>query len=117
MTLICDQDRRGYNFNSKDKVEVLSIDYDKLEIKYTLHSYKLLENVIFIQQSLKSMNNKNYTKPIGWIFRRSLDYVSLDYINGDWIRKFLWSCEITSYKELQLRIKYEIDKLIKSREN
>ncbi len=31
-TLICDKDRRGYNFISKDKVEEISINLKKLNI-------------------------------------------------------------------------------------
>ena len=43
--------------------------------------------------------------------------MSLDYVNGDWSRKFLWSCEITSSDEMEKRLKNKIDKLIKSSVN
>ena len=52
--------------------------------------------------------NKN--KIIGWIFRRNLDYVSLYYERGDLSRKFLWSCEITSLKELEKRLNNTLNK-------
>ena len=81
-TLICDKDRRGYNF-IKDKVEVFSINFDELNIISINHLYELAENVIFIQRPLTQFNKEKITKPIGWIFRRNLDYVSLDFINGD----------------------------------
>ena len=29
--LICDEDRRGYNFTSKDEVKVISINFDELK--------------------------------------------------------------------------------------
>ena len=112
-TLICDNDRRGYNFISEDKVEVFSINFDELNIISINHSYKLAENAIFIQQPLVKFNKEKITKPIGWIFRKNLDYVSLDYVNGDWSRRFLWSCKITSSDQLDKRLKNKIEKLIK----
>ena len=111
--LICDKDRRGYNFITRDKVEVFRINFDELSIISIKHSYELAENAIFIQQPLTEFNNKKKTKPMGWIFRRNLDYVSLDFINGDWRRKFLWSCEITSSEGLETRLKNKLNKLIK----
>ena len=66
---------------------------------------------IYLQKTNES-KDKNY-KPIGWIFRRTLDYVSLDYINGDWTRKFLWSCESTSLGQLKIRLKNKINELKK----
>ena len=30
-TLICDEDRRGYNFITQDKVEVLSVNFNELK--------------------------------------------------------------------------------------
>ncbi len=111
-TLICDKDKRGYNFISKNKVEVLSINFDELNIISINHSYKLAENTIFIQQPLVKFHKEKVTKPIGWIFRRNLDYVSLDYINGDWSRKFSWKCEVVSSNELEIRLKNTLDKLI-----
>ena len=115
-TLICDKNRRGYKFISKDKVEVLSVNFDELNIISINHSYKLAENAIFIQQPLVKFHKEKITKPMGWIFRRNLDYVSLDFINGDWRRKFLWSCEITSSKGLETRLKDKLDKFINASE-
>ena len=57
-TLICDKDRRGYNFISKDEVEVFSINFSKLNIISINHSYELAENAIFIQQPLTEFNEK-----------------------------------------------------------
>ena len=116
-TLICDKDRRGYNFITEDKVEVLSVNLNKLNIISINHSYQLSENTIFIKKPIKEFNKDKNFKPIGWIFRRTLDYVSLDYVNGDWSRKFLWSCEITSSDQMEKRLKNKIDKLIKPSEN
>lgn len=112
-TLICDKDRRGYNFVSKDKVEVLSINFYELNIISINHSYELAKNTIFIYEISTKLNIYNKTKPIGWIFRRNLDYVSLVYVNGDWSRKFFWSCEIISLKSLKTRLKNKLDKLKK----
>ncbi len=111
-TLICDKDRRGYNFISKNKVEVLSINFNELNIISINHLYKLAENAIFIQQPLVKFHKEKITKPMGWIFRRNLDYVSLDYVNGDWIRKFSWKCEVVSSTELDKRLKNTLGKLI-----
>ena len=116
-TLICDKDRRGYNFITEDKVEVLSVNVNELNIISINHSYQLSENIIFIKKPLKEFNKDKKSKPIGWIFRRNLDYVSLDFINGDSRRKFLWSCEITSSDQMKKRLKNKIDKLIKSSGN
>ena len=95
-TLICDKDRRGYSFLFKDKVKISSINLNKLDIFSVNHSYEVAENAIFIQQPITALDKEEKPRPIGWIFRRNLDYVSLDYINGDWSRKFLWSCEMTT---------------------
>ena len=70
----------------------------------------------FINGPLTEFNKEKKTKPIGWIFRRTLDYVSLDYIDGDWSRKFLWSCEVTSSKQLEIRLKNKLDRLTRSSE-
>ena len=51
-------------------------------------------------------NKEKITKPIGWIFRRNLDYVSLDFINGD----FLWKIP---HLKLETRLKNKLNKLIK----
>ncbi len=117
MTLICDKNRRGYNFISEDKVEVLSINFDELNIISIDHSYKLAENAIFIQQPIVKFHKEKMTKPMGWIFRRNLDYVSLDYVNGDWSRKFSWKCEVVSSTELDKRLKNALGKLINFSEN
>ena len=67
------------------------------------------------------MNNMQFhkekiTKPLGWIFRKNLDYVSLDYVNGDWSRKFSWRCEVISSNGLKKRLKNKLNKLINSSE-
>ena len=115
-TLICDKDRRWYNFITKDEVEIFSINFDELNIISIKHSYELAENVIFIRRPVKEFHKEEITKPMGWIFRRNLDYVSLDFINGDWRRKFLWSCEITSSKGLEARLKDKLDKFVNANE-
>ena len=106
-TLICDDDRRGYNFISKDKVEISIVNLNDLNIVSLTYLYELAENVIFIKQPETEFNK---TKMIGWIFRRNLDYVSLYYERGDLSRKFLWSCEITSLKELETRLNNKLNK-------
>ena len=109
VALICDNDRRGYNFISTNKVEILSINFEKLNIVSSIHLYKLTENAIFIKQQAKQFSIKK-DKTIGWIFRRNLDYVSLYYKDGDWSRKFLWSCELSPLKELKTRLKNKLNK-------
>ena len=111
--LICDKDKRGYNFTSKDKVKVLGINLNELKIFLVHHSYEVSENAIFIHQTLTSLDKEDPPKPIGWIFRRNLDYISLDYVDGDWSRNFLWSCEITTSEQLEIRIKNKLNELIK----
>ncbi len=106
VTLICDDDRRGYNFIGKDKVEISIVDLDDFNIVSLSYLYELTENVIFIKQRAKEFNKTN---TIGWIFRRNLDYVSLYYERGDLSRKFLWSCEITSLKDLETRLKNKLN--------
>ena len=112
-TIICDKDTRGYDFISKDKVKISSINLNKLVIFSVNHSYEVAENAIFIQQPITALDKEEKPRPIGWIFRRNLDYVSLDYINGDWSRRFLWSCEITTSEQLDIRIKNKLNDLIK----
>ena len=112
--LICDKDTRGYNFISKNEVKISGINLNELNTFYINHSYELTENAIFIQQPLTSLDKEETPRPIGWIFRRNLDYVSLDYVNGDWSRKFLWTCEITSSNQLEIRIKNKLNELIKA---
>ena len=104
-SIICNKDTRGYDFISKDKVKISSINLNKLDIFSVNHSYEVAENAIFIQQPITALDKEEKYRPIGWIFRRDLDYVSLNYINGDWSRKFLWSCEITTSEQLKIRIK------------
>ena len=111
-TIICDKDTRGYDFISKDKVKISSINLNKLDIFSVNHSYEVAENAIFIQQPITALDKEVKPRPIGWIFRRNLDYVSLNYINGDWSRKFLWSCEITTSEQLEIRIKNKLNDLI-----
>tara|TARA_X000000950_G_C13367054_1_gene438861 strand:- start:53 stop:445 length:393 start_codon:yes stop_codon:yes gene_type:complete len=106
-TLICDDDRRGYNFISKDKVEISIVNHDDFNIVSLTYLYELAENVIFIKEPETEFNK---TKMIGWIFRRNLDYVSLYYERGDLSRKFLWSCDITSLKELETRLNNKLNK-------
>ena len=112
-TIICDKDTRGYDFISKDKVKISSINLNKLVIFSVNHSYEVAENAIFIQQPITALDKEKKPRPIGWIFRRNLDYVSLNYINGDWSRRFLWSCEITTSEQLNIRIKNKLNDLIK----
>ena len=112
-SLICDKDTRGYSFISKDKVKISSINLNKLDIFSVNHSYEVAENAIFIHQPITVLDKEVKPRPIGWIFRRNLDYVSLNYINGDWSRKFLWSCEITTSEQLEIRIKNKLNDLIK----
>ena len=94
-------------------VKVSSINLNKLVIFSVNHSYEVAENAIFIQQPITASDKVVKPRPIGWIFRRNLDYVSLDYINGDWSRRFLWSCEITTSEQLNIRIKNKLNYLIK----
>tara|TARA_B100001059_G_scaffold184011_1_gene185514 strand:- start:186 stop:614 length:429 start_codon:yes stop_codon:yes gene_type:complete len=114
--LICDNDKRGYNFVSKDQVKVSAINLNELNKLSIKHSYELADNAIFIHQPVTELNKEKKTRPIGWIFRRTLDYVSLDYVDGDWSRRFLWSCEVTSSNQLEIRLKNKIDKLTKANE-
>lgn len=108
-TLICNTDTRGYYFISKDKVEVSYINFNELNVITIIHTYTLAENVIFINQPLRELSKNKKTQPIGWIFRRTLDYVSLNYKNGDWSRKFLWSCEVISSEQLETRLKNKLN--------
>ena len=112
--LICDNDTRGYNFISKNEVKISVINLNKLNTSSINHSYEVAENAIFIKQPITSLDKGKNPRPIGWIFRRNLDYVSLDYVNGDWSRKFLWSCEITTSEQLDIRIKNKQNELIKA---
>jgi hypothetical protein len=113
-TLICDKDTRGYNFISKNEVKISGINLNELNTFSVNHSYEIAENAIFIQQPLALVDKEATARPIGWIFRRNLDYVSLEFFNGDWSRKFLWTCEITSSNQLEIRIKNKLNELIKA---
>ena len=112
-TLICDKDTKGYNFISKDEVKISDINLNELKTYFVNHLYKVVENAIFIHQPITALDKGDTPIPIGWIFRRNLDYVSLDYVNGDWSRKFLWSCETTTSEQLNIRIKNKLNELIK----
>ena len=116
-TLICDKDSRGYNFITKDNVEILSVNFDELKIISTNHPYQLNENSIFINRPIKESSKYQKTKPIGWIFRKTLDYVSLEYVNGDWNRKFLWTCQIVKSDQIRNRLKNKINKFKKASGN
>ena len=114
-TLICDKDTRGYNFISNNKVKISSINLNELKISSVNHLYELTESTILIKKLFVSVNKEVnlITMPIGWIFRRNLDYVSLNFHNGDWNRKFLWTCEITSLSQFHRRINEKLNELIK----
>ena len=114
-TLICNKDTRGYYFISDNKVKISSINLNELKISSVNHLYELTESKILIKQPFFSLPKEESltNRAIGWIFRRNLDYVSLNYNNGDWNRKFSWTCEITSLSQLQLRINEKLNKLIK----
>ena len=114
-TLICDKDTRGYNFISDNKVKISSINLNELKISSVNRLYELTESTILIKKPFVSVNKEVnlITSPIGWIFRRNLDYVSLNFHNGDWNRKFSWTCEITSLSQFQRRINEKLNELIK----
>ena len=57
-SLICDKDSRGYNFISKDKVVILTINFDEQIIFPVNHSYELSENAIFIQQPINVLKQE-----------------------------------------------------------
>jgi len=119
-TLICDNNTRGYHFISEKKVNVLSINLDELTIITIEHFYELTENAIFIKQPFDLIEKKDNlrSKPIGWIFRRNLDYVQLKQnINGDWNQKFLWNCEVTKLETLILEINNKLKKIRNNRSN
>ena len=119
-TLICDNNTRGYHFISEKKVNVLSINLDELTIITIEHFYELTENAIFIKQPFDLIKKKDNlrSKPIGWIFRRNLDYVQLKQnINGDWNQKFLWNCEVTKLETLILEINNKLKKIRNNRSN
>ena len=35
------------------------------------------------------------------------------YLHGDWSRKFLWTCEVTTSEQLNIRIENKLNELIK----
>ena len=112
-TLICDNNSRGYHFITDKKVNVLSLNFDELKIITIEHFYELTENVIFIKQPFDLIEKEDSlrSKPIGWIFRRNLDYVQLkENTNGDWNQKFLWNCEVTKLETLMLEINNKLKK-------
>ena len=119
-TLICDDNTRGYHFISENKVNVLNLNLDEFKINTIQHFYELTENVIFIKQPFDLIEQKEdlRTRPLGWIFRRNLDYVQLKQgINGDWIQKFLWNCEVTKLQTLILKINNKLKKIRNNRSN
>ena len=112
-TLICDHNSRGYHFITDKKVNVLSLNFDELKIFTIEHFYNLTENVIFIKHPTQLIEKEDNlrTRPLGWIFRRNLDYVELKQdINGDWSQKFLWNCEVTKLQTLILKINNKLKK-------
>ena len=119
-TLICDNNSRGYHFITDKKVNVLSLNFDELKIITIEHFYELTENVIFIKQPFDLIEKEDNlrSKPMGWIFRRNLDYVELKQnINGDWDQKFLWNCEVTKLQTLILEINNKLKKIRNNRSN
>ncbi len=68
----------------------------------------LLKMQFLLKKPITALDKEEKPRPIGWIFRRNLDY-----INGDWSREFLWSCEITTLAQLDIRIKNKLKDLIK----
>ncbi len=64
-TLICDKDTRAYNFITKDKVKISSINLNKLDIFSLNHSYKVAKNAIFIQQPFTVLDKEETPKVIG----------------------------------------------------
>ena len=119
-TLICDNNSRGYHFITDKKVNVLSLNFDELKIITIEHFYELTENVIFIKQPFDLIEKEDSlrSKPIGWIFRRNLDYVQLkENINGDWNQKFMWNCEVTKLQTLILEINNKLKNIRNNRSN
>ena len=119
-TLICDDNSRGYHFITDKKVNVLSLNFDELKIFTIEHFYNLTENVIFIKQPTQLIEKEDNlrTRPLGWIFRRNLDYVQLKQdINGDWSQKFLWNCKVTKLQTLILKINNKLKNIRNNRSN
>ena len=52
-TIICDKDTRGYEFISKHKVKISSINLNKLVIFSVNHSYEVAENAILFNNQLQ----------------------------------------------------------------
>lgn len=99
-------------------MNVLGINLNESKTFSVKHFYQLTENVIFIKEQSDLIDQEEILtlRPIGWIFRRNLDYVSLDYVNGDWVRKFSWTCDKTSSDQLEIRINNKLNKLLKANE-
>ena len=119
-TLICDNSTKGYHFISKNKVNVLNLNLDAFKINIIEHFYELTENVISIKQPFDLIEKKDNlrSRPVGWIFRRNLDYVQLEQdINGDWNQKILWNCEVTKLQTLILKINNKLKKIRNNRSN
>ena len=123
-TLICDNNTKGYHFISENKVNVLNLNLHEFKITTIQHFYELTENVIFIKQPFDLIENliekedNLRSRPVGWIFRRNLDYVQLKQdINGDWHQKFLWNCEVTKLQTLILKINNKLKNIRNNRSN
>ena len=117
--LICDNDKRGYNFISKNEVELSGIVSKKLTMFYFTYLYEVVEHFIFIQQHLTDWDKeKGLTpRPIQWIKRKTLDVESLEFINGDWKTEYLWTCEVVLPNQLNIRINNKLNKLMKASGN
>ena len=63
--LICDKDKRGYNFISKDQVEISAINLNELNKFSTNHFYELAENAIFYQQLVTELNKEKKLSLLG----------------------------------------------------
>ena len=66
LALICDKDKKGYNFISKDQVKISSVNLDELNKFSINHSYEFAENAIFIQQPITELN-KEKKKQTYWM--------------------------------------------------
>ena len=56
--LICNNDKVGYNFISKDQVKISGVNLN-VPNKFSInHYYELAENAIFIQQPIAELNKK-----------------------------------------------------------
>jgi len=90
-TLICFNDTRGYNFISKDKVEISGIDLNKLNTFFFNYKYEVDKDVIYIEHELSKRDKEEgfVPRPIGRIWRDNLDYETFKKVNGKWEVEFL----------------------------